>query len=1065
MPLLADRVRETTTTVGTGTITLAGAVTGFQSFNTAFANGNTVYYVIQGGTEWEIGIGTVGTGTLARTTVLQSSNADALVPFSAGIKDVFVAYVADRAVTTSDAATLTNKTIDDYTNNVGANSTHFRIKASGSIAKGTVVKAIGFTPGEAAIEVAAVSSVNDIALGLAEQTLTSGQFGTAIVIGELFDVNTNGLSVGAILYTNGTGGYTTTKPSSGQYQPLGWVVRANLNNGVIAVNVVTPLTVEASTNTANTLVLRDGSGNFAAGTITANLTGNVSGTAGSVAAANITGTTLASNVTGSSLTSVGTLSSLTVSGNLTVDTTTLVVDATNNRVSVGGTQSEAVTYGVPALGVGSNSFTAFHVESHSNTPIFASFIGMMRSRGTQASPTHLVSGDTIGLLTSVVYNDAGVGAYRPAANIGFIATDNHAIGSLPTAITFSTTPSGSNNVAERVRIAANGNVGIGTTSPATRLHIATETAGVDDVVEVVRVQRNTSGTAAVNIGAAVNFVLERSDGGLDQAARVVGAFSNVTSGVAAGYLRFDTAINGTQTERMRLDSSGNLGIGTSSPTSRLHIVGNQFRHTDATVSQGYVINTTSATTTLATLFGGSSFAIQTAASGTNQLLLDAAGNLGLGVTPSAWLANSRVVQLGGGASIEGRAGTPALMQVSANAFIDASGTDRYIATIAASRYTQTSGSHRWLIAPSGTGGDAITFTQAMTLDANGNLAIGRTSVTTIGSGYRTVHLDGTNGSGLVLSTNGTTTGYVYTDSGAVTLEAAGARTIKFGNDALLRWQISTAGHLLAGADALYDIGASGANRPRDIRSARYMQAADFISSDVEFRLANQPYSRVAIYNTASGAFAGGYNLTLSTGSPVHNSTAALSGYYYQDDGSIRFYAAASAAANTAAAERMRITSAGNVGIGTNAPGKKLVVNAIPNATIINADGIIANYDSSSTSVYLPIGFSWASSTGTNAPYWGMAMVGTNYASAQADLTLFTSGLERVRVTNAGNVGINTTAPDYRLDVNGSFGFTPGTSVTPVANGDVVIEATNNTTLTFKLKGSDGTVRTGTITLA
>lgn len=65
----------------------------------------------------------------------------------------------------------------------------------------------------------------------------------------------------------------------------------------------------------------------------------------------------------------------------------------------------------------------------------------------------------------------------------------------------------------------------------------------------------------------------------------------------------------------------------------------------------------------------------------------------------------------------------------------------------------------------------------------------------------------------------------------------------------------------------------------------------------------------------------------------------------------------------------------------------------------------------------------------------------------------------------GNVGINETAPDYKLDVNGTLGFTPGTSVTPVDNGDVVIEFTNNTTLTFKGKGSDGTVRSGTLTLA
>jgi hypothetical protein len=73
--------------------------------------------------------------------------------------------------------------------------------------------------------------------------------------------------------------------------------------------------------------------------------------------------------------------------------------------------------------------------------------------------------------------------------------------------------------------------------------------------------------------------------------------------------------------------------------------------------------------------------------------------------------------------------------------------------------------------------------------------------------------------------------------------------------------------------------------------------------------------------------------------------------------------------------------------------------------------------------------------------------------------------ERMRITSAGNVGINETSPDYKLDVNGSFGFSPGSSVTPVDNGDVVFELTNNTTLTVKAKGSDGTVRSGTIALS
>ena len=101
--VIADRVRETSSTTGTGTLTLDGAVTGFQSFSAAIGNTNTCYYAIINGADFEIGIGTVGAGTLARTTVLQSTNADALVNFSAGIKDVFVTYPAEKSVNYNEA--------------------------------------------------------------------------------------------------------------------------------------------------------------------------------------------------------------------------------------------------------------------------------------------------------------------------------------------------------------------------------------------------------------------------------------------------------------------------------------------------------------------------------------------------------------------------------------------------------------------------------------------------------------------------------------------------------------------------------------------------------------------------------------------------------------------------------------------------------------------------------------------------------------------------------------------------------------------------------------------------
>jgi len=113
--VIADRVRETSTTTGTGTLTLDGAVSGFQTFSTAIGNTNTCYYTIVNGSEYEIGLGTIAAGTLARTTVLKSSNANAAVNFSAGSKDVFGTYPADRAVLTDLSQTLTSKTLTSPT--------------------------------------------------------------------------------------------------------------------------------------------------------------------------------------------------------------------------------------------------------------------------------------------------------------------------------------------------------------------------------------------------------------------------------------------------------------------------------------------------------------------------------------------------------------------------------------------------------------------------------------------------------------------------------------------------------------------------------------------------------------------------------------------------------------------------------------------------------------------------------------------------------------------------------------------------------------------------------------
>ena len=123
--VVKDRVRETTTTTGTGTITLGGAATGFQSFS-VIGDSNTTFYTIQlpNTNEWEVGVGTYtlsGT-TLSRDTILESSNSGSAVNFSIGIKDVFVTYPAEKSLyldgsnnaiglgTVAATTTLTNAT-------------------------------------------------------------------------------------------------------------------------------------------------------------------------------------------------------------------------------------------------------------------------------------------------------------------------------------------------------------------------------------------------------------------------------------------------------------------------------------------------------------------------------------------------------------------------------------------------------------------------------------------------------------------------------------------------------------------------------------------------------------------------------------------------------------------------------------------------------------------------------------------------------------------------------------------------------------------------------------------
>ena len=486
---------------------------------------------------------------------------------------------------------------------------------------------------------------------------------------------------------------------------------------------------------------------------------------------------------------------------------------------------------------------------------------------------------------------------------------------------------------ERMRIDSSGRVGLGTTSPDSRLHLS---YGSGD--SQIRLTRSN---AAANTNDYGRLLWESQDDVLT--GKIAVARESAENN---GYMHFSTASGGTLTERMRITSIGRVGLGTTSPTALLEVKADdgeaadlyvgQFINLEATAGQSYGVNIQAGSNST-----DHGFRVKNKANDATHLLVRGDGRVGIGTaSPSAELSVSGDLHFGGNASVESGSSNGSLTLVGGS-------------TYKGGRIVLSGGSGSNDIRFT-TSGSSTTNTERMRLDGAGRVLIGTTVTTSNQSGRLNVF--GTDGDSAYFSIR------------------RGSNNASGPRFAMCKSRNTTDG------------AASGLVQDGDILGTIHFYA-----------------------NDSQGFEEGAAIQAVIDGTPGSNDVPTRLSFQTTPDGS------------DTKQERMRITNSGRVGISTTSPQSKLnIVDTSNNGAISQLLKLGNNSSGSGTGAGLQLG-SGSGNAGNSVLLSGFYDgTGTSF-SIQTCNTFNGSQSEKLRINNTGDVGIGTTAPSYKLDVVGDSG--------------------------------------------